>query len=137
VYSELQVKDGAITGYVKPLFSGVKVGDPEGAQQPKGVRRRVYEATLGAVAKILENRPRKEVATVVTISGRTDHLQVSTWETVRHLLQNAFFKAILPGFEAERSPKPKPAVPDSTSVKPPQAPAKEQTPQPVPNPGSG
>src|SRR5713101_2914510 len=137
VYSELQVKDGAITGYVKPLFRGVKVGDPEGAQQPKGVRRRVYEATLGAVAKILENRPRKEVATVVTISGRTDHLQVSTWETVRHLLQNAFFKAILPGFEAERSPKPKPAVPDSTSVKPPQAPAKEQTPQPVPNPGSG
>jgi len=137
VYSELQVKDGAITGYVKPLFRGVKVGDPEGAQQPKGVRRRVYEATLGAVAKILENRPRKEVATVVTISGRTDHLQVSTWETVRHLLQNAFFKAILPGFEAERSPKPKPAVPDSTSVKPPQAPAKDQTPQPVPNPGSG
>ena len=137
VYSELQVKDGAITGYVKPLFSGVKVGDAEGAQQPKGVRRRLYEATLGAVAKILENRPRKEVATVVTISGRTDHLQVSTWETVRHLLQNAFFKAILPGFEGERSPKPKPPVPDSKSLKPPQAPAKDQTPQPVPNPGSG
>ncbi len=137
VYSELQVKDGTIRGYVKPLFRGVKVGDAEGAQQPKGVRRRVYEATLGAVAKILENRPRKEVATVVTISGRTDHLQVSTWETVRHLLQNAFFKAILPGFEAERSPKPKPPVPDSTSVKPPQDPAKDQTPQPVPSPGSG
>ncbi len=105
VYSELQVKNGAITGYVKPLFRDVQVGAVDGAEEPKTLGRRLYEAAVGAAAKILKNRPRGEVATVVTISGRADQPEFNTWEVVGRLLQNAFIKAILPGFEPERSPK--------------------------------
>ena len=104
VYSELQVKNGDVTGYVKPLFRDVQVG-ADGAEEPKTLGRRLYEGVVGAAAKILKNRPRREVATVVTISGRADQPEFSTWEVVGRLLQNAFFKAILPGFESERSPK--------------------------------
>ena len=105
VYSELKVKDGAITGYVKPLFKDVRVGPAADAKEPKTLGHRLYEGVVGLAAKILKNRPRGEVATVVTISGRADQLQYSTWEIVGRLLQNAFFKAILPGFDTERSPK--------------------------------
>ncbi len=104
VYSEVQVKNGAITGYVKPLFRDVQVG-VEGGEESKTLGRRLYEGVVSAASKILKNRPRGEVATVVTISGRADQPEFSTWEVVGRLLQNAFFKAILPGFEPERSSK--------------------------------
>lgn len=72
-------------------------------------RLRVREGDLtyvvGLAAKILKNRPRGEVAAVVTISGQADQIQYSTWEIVGQLLENAFFKAILPGFDLKRSPK--------------------------------
>ena len=105
VYSELKVKDGVITGYVKPLFKDVKVGAAAEAEEPNTLGHRLYEGVVGLAAKILRNRLRGEVATVVTISGRVDQLQYSTWEIVGRLLQNAFFKAILPGFDPKRSPK--------------------------------
>ena len=105
VYSELTMKDGAITGYVKPLFKDVKVGAAADRDEPETLGHRLYDGVVGVAAKILKNRPRGEVATVITISGRADQLQYSTWEIVGRLLQNAFFKAILPGFEPERRPK--------------------------------
>jgi hypothetical protein len=41
------------------------------------------------------------VATRVDISGPIDAPQSSTVEAIVKLVQNAFFKAILPGFERE------------------------------------
>lgn len=109
VYSELKVKDGDITGYVKPVFKDVRVGAAADAEEPKTLGHRLYEGVVGLAAKVLKNRPRGEVATVVTISGRVDQLQYSTWEIVGQLLQNGFFKAILPGFDPKRSPKTPPS----------------------------
>ena len=105
VYSELRVKDGYIAGYVKPLFKDVKVRSAADAGEPTTLGHRLYEGVVGLAAKILRNRPRGEVATVVTITGRADRVQYNTWQIVGGLLQNAFFKAILPGFDPERSPK--------------------------------
>lgn len=105
VYSELKVKDGAITGYVKPLFKDVRLDAAADAGDPKTLGHRLYEGLVGVAAKVLRNRSRGEVATVITISGRADQVQYSTWEIVGGLLENAFFKAILPGFDSERKPK--------------------------------
>ncbi len=106
VFTELKVANGAVTGYVKPLFRDVKVGMPEGEPEPaKSIGQRLYQGAVGIAAKILKNRPRKEVATVVTITGRADQPVYSMWNAVGHLLQNAFIKAILPGFDPERKKK--------------------------------
>lgn len=106
VYSELQMKAGAIEGYVKPLFRGVEVGtDGEAVAAEKGLRQRVYEGLVGIGAKVLKNRLRGEVATVVPISGRVDRPKAARWETVGSLLQNAFLKPIAPGYEPTRSSK--------------------------------
>ncbi len=61
----------------------------------------MYEGLVGGIAGLLENRPREEVATKVAIEGNLENPQTSTWQTVVNLIQNAFFKAILPGFERE------------------------------------
>jgi hypothetical protein len=106
VYSELRVRDGAISGYVKPLFRDVSVGAVDGEEEgTKSFGRRLYERAVGAAMKILKNQSRGEVATVATISGRLDQPQFSTWQVIGRLLQNAFIKAILPGFDPKRSPE--------------------------------
>jgi hypothetical protein len=48
---------------------------------------------------VLENRTREEVATRVEVSGRVDSPQVHPVVAAARLFQNAFIKAILPGFE--------------------------------------
>jgi hypothetical protein len=102
VYSEIKVKNGHIDGYVKPLFAGLDVYDPV-QDRDKSLGRKLYEKAVEGVGKILKNMPRKEVATVATISGPVEGARPDTWEVIAKLIQNAFFKAILPGFDREVS----------------------------------
>jgi uncharacterized protein DUF748 len=97
-YSEVRVKDGRIAGYVKPLFKDVDAYDPEQDKQDN-IFRKIWEGLVGGIAKLLENEPREEVATRADISGPVENPDSSTWEIIVRLVQNAFFKAILPGFE--------------------------------------
>ncbi|MET0500293.1 MAG: DUF748 domain-containing protein [Candidatus Binatia bacterium] len=99
-YSELKVRQGRIEGYVKPLFHDVDVYD-ERQDREKNVFQKMYEGLVGGISSLLANRPREEVATQTSISGDIESPRTSTWETVLRLIQNAFFRAILPGFEKE------------------------------------
>lgn len=101
-YSEVKVRQGKIDGYVKPLFHNIDVYD-ERQDREKNVFRRMYEGLVGGLSSLLANQPRKEVATQTSISGDIESPETSTWETVLRLIQNAFFRAILPGFEQEVS----------------------------------
>ncbi|HEV8329010.1 MAG TPA: DUF748 domain-containing protein [Nitrospiraceae bacterium] len=100
LYSELSVKRGRVEGYIKPLFRDMKVYDAR-QDQEKSLFHKLYEGLVGGVAKLLENTPREEVATRTEVSGALENPQTSTWRTVINLVKNAFFKAILPGFERE------------------------------------
>jgi hypothetical protein len=51
--------------------------------------------------ELLKNVPREEVATRVDLSGPLEDPNVSTWEALVNLIRNAFFEAILPGFEEQ------------------------------------
>ena len=87
---------------MKPLFRDMNVYD-ERQDREKSVFRKLYEGLVGGIAGLLQNRPREEVATQTSISGDIESPQTSTWETMLRLIENAFFKAILPGFEREVS----------------------------------
>lgn len=116
VYSELQMRSGTLAGYIKPMFRGVEVGADGEAAAEKGVRQRLYEGLVGLGAKVLKNRPRAEVATVVPISGRVDRPQIGRWETVGRLLQNAFLRPIMPGYEPARGPiRGSPVLPEDST----------------------
>src|SRR5262249_48613952 len=100
VYSELRIKNGRIAGYIKPLFKDITVYDTR-QDKEKSLFHKIYEGLVGDAVKLLENKPREEVATFMEISGALEHPETSTWQTVINLVKNAFFKAILPGFEKE------------------------------------
>jgi Domain of Unknown Function (DUF748) len=102
MYSEIKIRQGKIDGYVKPLFSDMKVYDRR-QDAEKSLFRKLYEGLVGGISGLLQNWPRSEVATRVPISGDVEAPQTGTWETIVRLIQNAFFKAILPGFEQEVS----------------------------------
>jgi hypothetical protein len=99
-YSELSVRNGNVEGYVKPLFQNMDVYDQR-QDQEKGIFRKLYEGIIGGLSWILKNTPREEVATTVSVSGKLANPQTSTLETISGIVQNAFFKAILPGFEQQ------------------------------------
>lgn len=98
LFSEITVKNNRIDGYVKPLFQDVDVYDPE-KDQDKAWSTQIYNAVIGGVMALLENEPRDEVATKSDLSGPVDNPSANTWEIIGKLVQNAFFNAILPGFE--------------------------------------
>ncbi len=103
-FMEVAVREGQVTGYVKPLFKNLKVYDRR-QDKEKSTFRKLYEGMIGGISKLLENRPRKEVATRADISGSIENPQSSTWQVLVRLIENAFFKAILPGFEKDVSSK--------------------------------
>jgi hypothetical protein len=99
-YAEARVQNGAVQGYAKPLFRDVEVYHP-GQDAAKHLVRQLYALVVGGVARLLENKtPRKEVATRTEFKGPLGgDVKAGTLEAVVGLVQNAFFKAILPGFE--------------------------------------
>ena len=95
-FSDLSVKNDEIRGYVKPLLKDVEVYDPE-QDKDKSLTKKIYEAVIGGVLGLLENKPRHEAATITDMSGPVENPHANTWQIVERLVQNAFFKAILPG----------------------------------------
>jgi len=108
LYSEATVRDGQVNGYIKPLFKDLDVYDAE-KNAAKSFGQKIRQGIIGAVAWVLSNRPRNEVATTITLTGRIDSPQYSNWEAFVGMLRNAFIKAISPGFEDREPAKPSPA----------------------------
>jgi hypothetical protein len=98
LYSELAVQNNTVSGYVKPLFRDVKVLDKR-TDREKSAFRKLYEGLIGGILNLFENVPREEIATETPISGTVKNPEAGTWAVLVNLVQNAFFQAILPGFE--------------------------------------
>jgi Domain of Unknown Function (DUF748) len=99
-YAEIRLDDGSIRGYVKPLIRKLDVYDP-GQDRDKDALDKVREGAIEDLSSLLENVPRDEVATRADVSGHVARPRTETVQIVVGLIVNAFFKAILPGFERE------------------------------------
>lgn len=99
-YSELTINGEKIDGYVKPLFRDMKVYDRR-PKEDQTLFHRLYVGLIGGISKLLENRPREEIATKTPISGTIANPKTNTWQIIINLIRNAFIKSILPGFEKE------------------------------------
>jgi hypothetical protein len=99
-YSELRVRRGELSGYMKPLFANIKVYSPE-QDRGKSFGKKLYERVVAGVATLLKSHREKAVATEVKLSGRLDNPQESFLQILGKALENAFLKAILPGFDRE------------------------------------
>jgi hypothetical protein len=101
MFAETRVRNGSIEGYVKPLFRDLRL---YGAKQDeeKSLGQKFKERAADVIAKVLRNRPRREVATVVPLVGPLENPRADTWEALIGLVGNAFDKAVLPGFKRAR-----------------------------------
>ncbi len=71
--------------------------------EQKNLFHKLYVGAVSAASKLLKNRPREQVATKTDISGPLEGPRTNTVQIIVNLVRNAFFKAILPGFEREVS----------------------------------
>jgi len=102
VFSEINVKNGRVLGYVKPLFKDLNIYDKE-QDEDKKLSAKLKEKAADLVAKVFKNRKTEDVATVGKVEGPLQNPKASTWEVLVNLVRNAFFQAILPGFERFRT----------------------------------
>ncbi|HLI93413.1 MAG TPA: DUF748 domain-containing protein, partial [Puia sp.] len=100
VYSQVTVRQGEMKGYVKPLFSKLKVYDPAQDKNKTAIHK-VYEMAVGAAAKVVKNSSTNKVATQVDMSGRLKNPDVSAWQAMVEFVENGFVRAILPGFDRQ------------------------------------
>jgi len=99
-FSELSIKNGHVSGYVKPIFKDVELFDPK-QDNDKAWTRKIYESVIEGVVELLKNQPHQQVAAETDLSGPVANPGADTWQIVGTLIQNAFFRAILPGLEKE------------------------------------
>ncbi|HTY56362.1 MAG TPA: DUF748 domain-containing protein [Candidatus Binataceae bacterium] len=98
VFSQVGVKDDAINGYVKPMFSDLEVYNYQ-KDKNTGIMHQAKELVVGGAAHLFKNPSTKQVATEVDLKGKLTSPGVSTWQAIVEVLKNAFVQAILPGFD--------------------------------------
>lgn len=93
--AEAKAEGGAFKGYVKPFIQDIKAAPATGA----GPAKKVKQAVVGVVAKVLKNKESGDIATRLPFEGRFDDPKTGVWQAVVAVLRNAFVEALSPTFE--------------------------------------
>ncbi len=101
VFSELSIRHNQVSGYLKPIFKDVEAYDPN-QDADKAWTKKVFESVIDGIVGLLNNKSEDQVAADAGISGPVKNPSADTWQVMGSLIQNAFFKAILPGLEKEQ-----------------------------------
>jgi len=88
VYSDLNVKDGRVSGFVKPLATDIDLID----HTDDGISV-LWESIVSVVMEIFTNQSKDQFATQVELEGNLDSPETDFWSTLRGILHNAFVKA--------------------------------------------
>lgn len=99
LYTEVATRDGAFTGYVKPVIKDLDVLGKEDKGEP--FFHKVWEGLVGTVGDVLENPKKDQVATKVMLNGKLEDVKVSSMYAVIELLRNAFIQALVPAIDQE------------------------------------
>lgn len=87
IYIELAAKDGALTGYVKPVARNVEMVDIE---QDGDILSVVWQSVVSVFSELFENQTEDQLATRVGISGRIDEPNTDMWTTIVGIFRNTF-----------------------------------------------
>ena len=104
LFSELNVKDGSVNGYIKPMFGGLAVYDYR-KDRNTPVLHQAKELLIGSASHLFRNSRTQQVATEVDLNGKLSSPGISRWQAIGQILHNAFIEAIVPGFDRATRPK--------------------------------
>ena len=96
---ELDAKEGQLQGEVKPLFRNLAVFSAKRELREDDVLRAFWEALVGVATETLENQPRDQFGTVISLRGDASSPHTSILTVVGNVLHNAFVRAYLPRLE--------------------------------------
>jgi hypothetical protein len=99
LYTEMAAKDGKFIGYVKPIITNLKVLGPK--DRHDSFFHKVWESVVGAVAFVLKNQKKDQLATKITIKGSFKDPKTKTLDAVWEVLRNGFVQALLPSIDNE------------------------------------
>lgn len=99
LYSEVQLKDGQLTGYLKPFFEDLKVLNWEKDREEGSFFQAVWEGIAGLFTEAVENQPRDQIATRVPVEGSVNEPGTDVVTTILNILKNAFIEAFEKGIE--------------------------------------
>lgn len=107
IVAEINADNGAVQGYVKPLFRDLDVVilEKEVKKDGDSIFRIVWEAIVGAVTTLFKNQPKDQFATKIPLEGNLKDPSVNVWSTIGGVLKNAFIQAFTPFYENARSLK--------------------------------
>jgi hypothetical protein len=100
---ELDVKQGAVEGYVKPLFRNLVVFSPRRDVADGNVLKLFWQALVGLAAAVFENQSRDQVGTVIPVRGDLARPATDVLATIANVLRNAFVRAYLPRLHGKAS----------------------------------
>jgi hypothetical protein len=99
LFSEINARDGAYDGYVKPLLRDLEF--KTASDEDKSLGDRLKETVVGAVTSVFENEQQNQVATKAPFAGNFANNELDVWTTIVNLLRNAFVQAIRGGLEGQ------------------------------------
>lgn len=97
LYTEVAAKNGAFTGYTKPIIRDLDVIEWE--KETEGTLHKLYETLIAGASELLENHKDDQIATRIPLSGRLDQPDINIWATIGGILKNAFIRAFIPALE--------------------------------------
>lgn len=99
LYTEVAAKEGAFTGYVKPLIHDIDVLGME--DRNDNILRKAWESISGTVTEIFENQSQETFATKIPLQGRIDNPHANIVFAILQILENAFISALQPSIDQQ------------------------------------
>lgn len=99
LYTEIATREGAFSGYVKPIIKDLDVLGKE--DRKDNLLRKMWEGLVGTAGTVLTNPGKDQVATKIPLSGRLDDPKVKSWVAVVAVIRNAFIRALEPAIDRE------------------------------------
>lgn len=96
LYYELTIRDGKVSGYAKPIATGVQIID---LRQTSNPIKLAWETLVAAVVEIFTNQPRDQFATKIPLEGNLNNIETDSWSAVAGIVRNAFIEAFKKGYE--------------------------------------
>jgi hypothetical protein len=95
LYTEMAGDHGNFKGYVKPILKDVKIFSP-GKKDEGGLLESAWQALVGGVENLLENKEKNQLATQIPLAGKFKNPSAGIWASVGNLLRNGFIRALAP-----------------------------------------
>lgn len=98
LYSEVAMKNGQISGYIKPLVKNLSVDRVTKDSNPFEI---LWSNVAAVLIEVFTNQPKDQFATKVPLSGNLEHIQTSFWPALGAIFRNAFVEAFKKGTDNE------------------------------------